>query len=76
MEKITYLVANYNNGKYIKDCIDSLNVQTNPNWLCIIIDDKSTDNSLEIIPPLLNHQIALFTNDHNLGYIGTLNKVD
>jgi glycosyltransferase involved in cell wall biosynthesis len=70
--KITYLVANYNNGRYIQDCIDSLNMQTNPNWLCIIVDDKSTDNSLEIIKPLLNDKIKLIDHHVNQGKIRML----
>ena len=73
--KITYLVANYNNGKYIPDCIDSLRQQTNPNWLCFIADDGSTDNSLEIIKPLLNRKIHILENIKNTGYIKTLQQL-
>ena len=75
MEKITYLVANYNNGKYIKDCIDSLKQQSNDNWLSIIIDDGSTDDSLEVITHLLNDQVTLLINRKNTGYIVSLKKV-
>ncbi len=75
MEKITYLVANYNNGKYIEDCIQSLREQTESNWLCLIGDDKSTDNSLEIIRPLLNDKIQLLTNEKNAGKVPTLKKL-
>jgi glycosyltransferase involved in cell wall biosynthesis len=75
MEKITYLVANYNNGKYIQDCIDSLNHQTDPNWLCLILDDHSTDNSLNIIKSYLNDKIQLLTSESNVGYILVLKKL-
>ena len=75
MEKITYLVANFNNGRYIQDCLDSLNLQTNPNWLCLILDDHSTDNSLDIIKPHLNDKIRLIENDSNMGYVFSLNKL-
>lgn len=75
IEQITYLIANYNNGKYIKECLDSLNKQTNPNWLAIICDDKSTDDSLAIIEPLLNEKIQLIQNEVNRGYIGALKKL-
>ncbi|MGH7451457.1 MAG: glycosyltransferase family 2 protein [bacterium] len=74
-EQITYLVANYNNGKYIKDCLASLNQQTNPNWLAILCDDKSTDHSLEIIKPMLHEKIRLIQNDANRGYIGALKRL-
>lgn len=70
--EITYLVANYNNGRYINDCIASLHTQTNPNWNCLIADDQSTDNSLEIIRPLLNDKVDLIENEQNIGYTATL----
>jgi glycosyltransferase involved in cell wall biosynthesis len=74
-EQITYLVANYNNGKYIKECLDSLNRQTNPHWLAIVCDDKSTDDSLAIIQPLLSDKIRLIQNEANRGYIGALKRL-
>lgn len=75
MEKITYLVANYNNGNYIDDCIASLHNQTSPHWQCIICDDKSKDDSLARIRPLLNEKVCLLTNEQNIGYTGTVTKL-
>lgn len=72
MDTITYLVANYNNGKYIHDCLASLQTQTSPHWQCLIGDDKSTDDSLARIRPWLNEKVALLTNEQNIGYTGTL----
>lgn len=39
----------YNASDYISYSIDSVINQTNKNWELIIVDDKSTDNSLEVI---------------------------
>jgi len=75
METITYLVANYNNGKYLHDCLASLHAQTSPHWQCMICDDQSTDDSLALIRPWLSEKIGLLTNDYNIGYIGTLIKL-
>lgn len=72
MEQITYLLANYNNGPYIQACIASLEAQTSQNWYCIIADDKSTDNSLAVIKPLLNEKIKLIENTQNIGKVATL----
>ncbi len=75
MEKITYLIANYNHSEYIADCLRSLQQQNNDNWLAIICDDASSDNSPEIIREFENNQIKLVQNEKNRGYIGTLKKL-
>lgn len=45
---ISVLIANYNNGHYLQEAIDSVQQQTYDNWEVIIVDDGSTDNSKEI----------------------------
>lgn len=72
---ITYLVANYNNGRFIKDCIESLHAQTNPAWHCLIADDGSTDDSLALIQPWLSNKVELIINDKNLGKSCTLARL-
>ncbi|MDR6157090.1 glycosyltransferase involved in cell wall biosynthesis [Chryseobacterium sp. SLBN-27] len=69
MKKISVLIANYNNGKFFKDCYFSLINQTYPNWEAIIVDDASTDNSLEIIENLIKNdsRFQLFKNTENKG---------
>jgi glycosyltransferase involved in cell wall biosynthesis len=42
------IVPCYNQGLFLREAIKSLLRQTYPNWECIIIDDGSTDNSLDI----------------------------
>ena len=39
------LIANYNNGKYLMEAIESVRQQTYINWEIILVDDASTDNS-------------------------------
>src|SRR5690348_4514160 len=67
--KFSILIANYNNGKYFKDCYDSIIAQSYNNWEAIIIDDKSTDNSIELINRLirLDPRFKLIENDKNYG---------
>ena len=43
------IIINYNNSRYIKRCIQSLNSQTYKNFEIIFVDDQSKDNSIEII---------------------------
>lgn len=45
--KVSVIVPNYNYGKYIKKRIDSICKQTYPIYELIILDDASTDGSVE-----------------------------
>ncbi len=63
------LVANYNNGVFFKDCWHSIISQTYDNWEVIIVDDCSTDASLELIQHSLGNEsrVRIYKNDANKG---------
>lgn len=67
--KVSILIANYNNGKYFRDCYDSLLKQTYTNWEAIIVDDKSTDDSVDIISAIVKDDVRfkLYFNEENAG---------
>ena len=71
------LVANYNNSPYIEQCIDSLVTQTYGNIEIVILDDCSTDNSLEKLNTIetIDSRIKLFTNETNQGIGWTKRKL-
>ncbi len=46
---LSVIVANYNNGNYIRDCLDSILEQSYRKIEVIIVDDCSSDGSAEII---------------------------
>jgi glycosyltransferase involved in cell wall biosynthesis len=46
---ISVIVPCYNYAHYIGDCLESILVQTYINWECIVVDDGSTDNSVDVI---------------------------
>jgi len=48
-KKVSVIIPNYNCAKYLRGRIDSILSQTYPIFEIIILDDHSTDNSLEII---------------------------
>ena len=46
------LVANYNNGHYLRQTLESVKRQTYTNWQVVIVDDGSTDDSHSIYKEL------------------------
>ena len=69
MEKITYIVTNYNNANYLDECLMSVLNQTDPNWECIVVDDCSTDESLKVLEKYKDTKILLLNNKENVGQI-------
>jgi glycosyltransferase involved in cell wall biosynthesis len=61
-------MANYNNGEYVSDAIESVINQTYDNWELIIVDDASQDDSVEVISRnFTDERIKLFTHSENKG---------
>ena len=49
IKKVSVVIPNYNYEHYIEERIDSIINQTYPIYELIVLDDKSTDNSVEVI---------------------------
>ena len=67
------IVPNYNSAKWINKCIDSILNQAFGNFELIIVDDMSTDNSVEIIKQYTDNRIKLIELDHKAYNGGTRN---
>lgn len=62
------LIANYNNGRFLQEAIDSVFAQTYKNWEIILVDDKSTDNSFDIYEKYKDDsRFHIYYNDNNEG---------
>ena len=62
MPTVTVLMPVYNGAKYLKEAIESILDQTFADFELIIIEDASTDNSLEIIKMVNDQRIILHNN--------------
>ncbi len=72
--KISVLMPVYNCEKFLKKAMDSILSQTFDNFEYIIINDGSTDNSLNIIKSYEDKRIKIINNSKNLGISRSLNK--
>ena len=59
---VSVIMPVYNAEKYILDAINSIRSQTYPNWELILVEDGSTDHTLEIIQKIEDSRIILKRN--------------
>ena len=71
--KASVVIANYNNAKYIDDCIKSLISQTYKNIEIIFFDDNSKDNSIETIKKFNNVKVIENKSQTNFGSFNQMN---
>ena len=66
---VSVIIPNYNHARFLIERIDSVLNQSYKNFEIIVLDDKSTDNSVEIIMKYSNnkHVSQIVINDENSG---------
>lgn len=70
---LSVTVLNYNYAQYVGKCLDSILSQDLKNIEVIIINDKSTDHSLDVIRPyLLDGRVRLIDHIDNIGFTRSL----
>lgn len=75
MIPIDVIIANYNNAKFLPQCLESVLNQTLLPKEIIVIDDASTDDSLLVLEPYVReNKITLIKNNENLGVTASRNR--
>ncbi|MDR2205302.1 MAG: glycosyltransferase [Flavobacteriaceae bacterium] len=64
---VSIITPCYNSAEFIEETIHSVLNQTYENWEWIITDDKSSDNSVEIIKNVQDSRIILIESERNSG---------
>jgi len=72
-EKISVIIPAFNAGKYINKCIKSIFMQSFTDWKIILVNDGSTDNTLEIVNTFSQSKIIVL-NQSNRGVSEARNK--
>ncbi len=67
MPEVSIITPCYNSSKFLQQTVDSVLNQTFTDWEWLITDDKSTDNSVEIIRKVNNERIKLTVAEKNSG---------
>jgi GT2 family glycosyltransferase len=70
---ISTVILNWNGKEYLYPCLQSVKGQTYPNIEIILVDNASTDGSVDYIKNLFP-DLRLFINHKNMGYGGGNNR--
>ena len=52
---VSVIIPAYNSAKFIGTTLDSVKKITYPNWECVIMNDGSTDNTLQVAEEVVSH---------------------
>ncbi|WP_231460458.1 MULTISPECIES: glycosyltransferase family 2 protein [unclassified Pedobacter] len=72
--KISIAICTYNGALFIREQLKSILDQTYQNLEIIIIDDKSSDETVKICKSYNDSRIHIFSNEINLGYTKNFEK--
>jgi GT2 family glycosyltransferase len=70
---VSIIVVNYNGKKYLHECLTSLLNQTYRNFEIILVDNKSSDDSVKFVQSNFGNRILVTQNDTNLGFAAGCN---
>lgn len=71
---VSIIMPSYNTENFIVDTINSVLNQTYKNWELIIVDDCSTDNTMDIFKQFNDDRIKICQNEKNSGAAISRNK--
>jgi glycosyltransferase involved in cell wall biosynthesis len=72
--KVSICIPTYNGELYIKEAIDSVLSQSYYNCEILVVDDCSTDSTVDLIEEYHDNRIKLIRNDTNIGMVNNWNK--
>lgn len=73
--KVTVGLPVYNSESFVLDAVRSIKNQSFKDWRCIIIDDGSTDRTLDILKRNIDDRFELIVDKLNMGLVARLNQL-
>lgn len=71
---VSVIIVNYNSGAYLKSCVESLLANSDYPVEILVIDNHSTDNSLDQLAFLKSPKFRVIKNQSNLGFAAACNQ--
>jgi GT2 family glycosyltransferase len=73
MKNLAIVICNFNKQEYVLRCIDSVLKSSYTNFDIYVVDNASSDNSVELIKKEFNDKVILIVNEENKGGSGGFN---
>ena len=72
---ISIIIPTFNRVGLLQETLDSIHAQHYANWECIVVDDQSTDDTLDVLQSYqtLDTRFQFYTNTHKKGAPGARN---
>ena len=73
---VTICIPTFNGARFLAKCLDTVVNQSYQNLEILIVDDQSSDNTVEIARRFQEQdiRIKIYSNDKNLGLVGNWNR--
>ena len=72
-DAVSVTIVTYNSGRFIKRCLESVLAQNYPNAEIIVIDNASTDGTVDILEQF-EDRCQIVYNDENIGFAAAQNQ--
>lgn len=72
-DTVSVTLVTYNSGRFIKRCLESVLAQQYPDLEIIIIDNNSTDGTIDILEPF-EDRCTIVYNEENIGFAAAQNQ--
>jgi hypothetical protein len=73
MARVTVLIPNYNNARYLRQCVDSVLAQTYDDWAAVVADNASTDDSVAVVRSFTDSRLRLVRRPRTVSMMANLN---
>src|SRR5712675_2924925 len=71
--RVSVTIGTFNSGRFIKRCLESVLAQKYPNKEIVVIDNASTDGTIDILE-LFEDRCRIVYNDENIGFAAAQNQ--
>jgi len=72
-DSVSVTIVTYNSGRFIKRCLDSVLDQRYPYVEIIVVDNNSTDGTIDILEPF-EDRVRIIYNEENSGFAAAQNQ--